>query len=113
MLSASHVRQRAYANEYLNDFEHHFMFWSPIVRPRLVPPSKQLGRFAAAQTGRAVFPHPAFTKTLSSEWRRKGFINDQYAAAVDRLREKARTSTADTNNPAFRVLQILERLRRA
>src|SRR5438445_9975274 len=27
-----------------------------------------------AQTGRAVFPHPAFTKTLSSEWRWKGYL---------------------------------------
>jgi hypothetical protein len=87
-LADKHVRQRAYANEYLNDFEHRFMFWSPVVRPGLVPPLKQLSGFEL-------------------------FINEQYAAAVDRLREKARNSTADANNPAFRVLQILEHLRRA
>jgi hypothetical protein len=39
------------------------------------------------------------------------FINDQYKEAVDRLRAIARNSTADANNPAFRVLQILEHLR--
>lgn len=84
-LADKHERQRAYADQYLSDFEHHFMFWSPVVRAGLVPPLKQIGF--------------------------ELFINDQYAAAIGQLREKARASTADANNPAFRVLQILEHLR--
>jgi hypothetical protein len=86
-LAAKQKRQREFADQYLRDFDHRFMFWSPVVRPGLVPLLKQLGF--------------------------ELFINDQYAAAIDRLRAKARTSTSDANNPVFRVLQILEHLRRA
>lgn len=39
------------------------------------------------------------------------FINGSYSAAINELRNAARLSTADINNPAFRVLQILEHLR--
>src|SRR3954468_19997332 len=31
-LTAKHERQRAYAERYLAEFKHHFMFWSPRVR---------------------------------------------------------------------------------
>jgi hypothetical protein len=86
-LADKHKRQRAFADRYLRDFKHRFMFWSPVVRLGLVPQLKQLGF--------------------------QLFINDHYAEAIDRLREKARTTTANANNPAFRMLQILEHLRRA
>ena len=39
------------------------------------------------------------------------FINAGYSAAINKLRQRAKTSTSDANNPAFRVLQILEHLR--
>lgn len=82
---AKHERQRAYAKQYLDGFTHRFMFWSPVVRTGLIPALRQI-------TGLELF------------------INGQYKIAIDELRAKARTSTADANNPAFRVLQILEHL---
>ncbi|MDD5509670.1 MAG: hypothetical protein PHI12_02485 [Dehalococcoidales bacterium] len=39
-------------------------------------------------------------------------INDRYSACVDELLEQAGKITYDTNNPAFRILQILGHLRR-
>ncbi len=39
-------------------------------------------------------------------------INEEYTAAVDELREKARGTTKDWGEPFFRALQILEHLRR-
>jgi hypothetical protein len=35
-LAEKHERQRTYARQYLGDFEHRFMFWSPLVRPKVV-----------------------------------------------------------------------------
>jgi len=39
-------------------------------------------------------------------------INDRYSACVDELLERASKVTYETNNPAFRMLQILGHLRR-
>ena len=85
-LQEKHERQRAYAEQYLAGFEHRFMFWSPVVRPRLVSELEKITCFEL-------------------------FINGKYKAAIDSLRVIARKSTSDATNPAFRVLQILEHLR--
>jgi predicted ATPase len=61
------------------------MFWSPVVRPGLVKELDNAGF--------------------------ELFINEKYSEAISQLRRKARASTADANNPAYRVLQILEHLR--
>jgi hypothetical protein len=84
-LKQKHQRQRDYADKYLGEFECHYMFWSPVVRPGLVAALNQIGF--------------------------ELIINGKYKKAVDDLRAKARKSTADANNPAFRLLQILEHLR--
>ncbi len=39
-------------------------------------------------------------------------INAEYSQSVDELRERARETIRDIGNPFFRVLQILEHLRR-
>lgn len=85
-VSDKHRRQRAYAERYLSDFGHHFMFWSPVVRPGLISELESIDGLEL-------------------------FINARYKEAVDRLRALAKVSTSDANNPAFRVLQILEHLR--
>src|SRR5712671_6860676 len=36
-LKQKHQRQRDYADKYLAEFERSYMFWSPVVRPGLVP----------------------------------------------------------------------------
>lgn len=62
------------------------MFWSPVVRRGLVGP---LGGIDGLEL----------------------FINDNYTEAVNALRQRAARSTADANNPAFRMLQILGHMR--
>lgn len=86
-LAAKHARQREYAARHLHlpDFKAHFMFWSPVVGPHLARRLKEIGF--------------------------KLFINGTYGNAIEEVRRKARASTSDANNPAFRVLQILEHLR--
>jgi hypothetical protein len=84
-LTEKHARQRAYADQYLRGFEHHLL-WSPCVRSGLVYELQQIASLELV-------------------------INGEYKNAIDMLRTKARASTADANNPAFRVLQILEHLR--
>ncbi len=79
-------RQQTYASNYLSDFAPSYMFWSPVVRPGLVEGLKSL-------------------KGLEL------FINEDYSNAVASLRDLAKGSTADSNNPAFRILQILEHMR--
>ncbi len=86
-LNDKHRRQREYAARYLKDFSPHYMFWSPVVRPGLVP---NLNVLAGVEL----------------------WINEKYTSAIEELLELARHSTADMNNPAFRVLQILGHLKR-
>lgn len=82
------VRQRQYAEAQLKPFPNRrFMFWSPVVpRGRLVD---ALHRIEGLEI----------------------FVNSEYRAAVNELRERAKATASDTGNPFFRALQILERLR--
>jgi len=64
-----------------------FMFWSPVVSAGL---EMELKRIRGLEL----------------------VINDRYSACVDELLERASKVTYDTNNSAFRMLQILGHLRR-
>jgi len=84
-----HQRQKQYARKHLSQFPNRFfMLWSP-----RIPVGKLSDRLE---------------KIVGLEL----IINETYTEKVDELREKARKSTADINNPFFRTLQILEYLRR-
>ena len=87
-LKSKHIRQREYAKNHLHlpGFDIRYMFWSPVVRRGLVTELEATGF--------------------------ELFINKTYSEAIEQLKKKAKTSTADANNPAFRVLQILEHVRR-
>ena len=85
-LAAKHQRQRDYASRYLSEFEPHYMLWSPIVRSGLIARLQGLPDMEL-------------------------FVNHRYSQAIGELSEQARHSTADINNPAFRVLQILGHMR--
>jgi hypothetical protein len=88
-IKKKHERQKIYAQKYLPNFaDHHFMFWSPVV------------------------PEGYITNGLRSIDTLELVINREYAKCVEELREKAKISTYDTNNPFFRTLQILEHLRK-
>lgn len=87
-LAEKHARQREYAKAHLHlpTFSVRFMYWSPRVRRGLMS--------ALAATGFELF------------------VNEAYTKAMEELCAKARSSTSDANNPAFRVLQILEHMKR-
>jgi|SRR5579862_349569 len=85
-IAAKHRRQRVYAEQRLNDFSPRYMFWSPVVRSGIVELLKKIDGLEL-------------------------FINGTYKEAIDRLRARAKRTTSDPNNPAFRVLQILEHMR--
>jgi len=83
------ARQKQYAQRYLSDFpERVFMFWSPVV------------------------PVGYLTEHLEKIKGLELIINRSYAECMDELRSFAKQKTNDEGNPFFRVLQILEHLRR-
>ena len=87
-IKKKHLRQKEYASKYLAAFsEVHYMFWSPVV------------------------PVGYITEHLAGIDGLESIINGTYKKRVEELRELARTTTHDTQNPFFRTLQILEHLR--
>jgi len=82
-------KQKEYAEKYLLDFpKRYYMFWSPVV------------------------PKGYITEELEKIDGLEVVINEKYAKCIDELRGKAKVLTNDVGNPFFRVLQILEHLRR-
>jgi hypothetical protein len=80
---------RDYAKNHLPGVfpKRHFMFWSPRVSTGLEMELKKIRGLELV-------------------------INKRYATCVDELVQRASEVTYDTNNPAFRMLQILGHLRR-
>ena len=88
-IKTKYGRQKKYADKYLSDFPNrYFMFWSPVV------------------------PKGYITRELEKVNGLELVINEKYAQGIDELREKAKELTNDAGNPFFRMLQILEHLRR-
>jgi len=88
-IKIKYKRQKEYANKHLLNFpKRYFMFWSPVV------------------------PKGYITKELKKIDGLELIINKKYAQYIDELREKAKELTNDVGNPFFRMLQILEHLRR-
>ena len=59
-----------------------------------------------------------FFTELDQKWAAEGrdlrfIINDDYTACIAELVDSARANSATTNEPAYRLLQILTRLRGA
>jgi len=88
-INIKYDRQKEYANKYLLGFpKRYFMFWSPVV------------------------PKGYITEELEKIDGLELVINKKYAQCIDELRLKAKELTNDLGNPFFRILQILEHLRR-
>lgn len=89
-ITEKHERQRRYAEQELRTFrERRFQFWSPNVpRGYLTQHLAKLG--------------PGLELV----------INGEYARRVDQLRDAARLQMNNEGNDVFRLLQILEHLRR-
>ena len=83
-----HERQKLFAKQYKDNFEHHkFMFWSPYV------------------------PRGKVSKGLSKIDGLELIINGDYKRRVDDLRSRAKDETHDARNPFFRMLQITEHMK--
>lgn len=84
-------KQKVYAKKYLKEDFHdiQYMFWSPVVPKGFI--TNELAKMRGLQV----------------------LINGDYAACVDEIREKAKQETFDIGNPFFRMLQILEHMRRS
>jgi hypothetical protein len=88
-IQKKYERQKGYANKYLSDFPNrYFMFWSPVVSKGYI------------------------TDELKKVDGLELIINEKYAQCIDELKGKAKKLTHDVGNPFFRILQILEHLRR-
>jgi len=88
-INIKYKRQKEYANKYLPGFSRrYFMFWSPVV------------------------PKGYVTKELEKIDGLELVINKKYTQCIDELRLKAKELTNDVGNPFFRMLQILEHLKR-
>ena len=88
-IKKKYERQKKYAKNYRSNFpEWHFMFWSPVVPRGYI--TSELGRIRGLEL----------------------VINEEYTQRIDELKEKARELTNDVGNPFFRMLQILEHLRK-
>ena len=82
-------KQQKYAKKHLEGFNVTYMFWSPHV-----PEGQLLDQL----------------KEIEAEGLEL-VVNGDYKAAVEELRQKARKEKQTTQNPAFRLLQILESVR--
>jgi len=89
-IKTKYKKQKIYAKKYLSEDFHdiHFMFWSPVVPKGYI--TTELKKIKGLET----------------------VINSEYAQCIDELRERAKQTAADSGNPFFRMLQILEHLRR-
>lgn len=88
-IQKKYERQQRYAERFLTPFPNrHYMFWSPVV------------------------PKGFITNRLQQIRGLELIINKAYTQCIEELRVHARNTTHDTNNPFFRVLQILEHLKK-
>jgi len=87
-IAAKHRRQRDYADKHLKQFEVRYQFWSPYV------------------------PKGYLTENLAKIEGLELVINGRYRKCVEQLRERARKEKHDAVNPFFRMLQIMEAMRR-
>ena len=87
-IKKKHERQKEYASIYLTNFKKHkFMFWSPVV------------------------PVGYLTKHFNQMTSLEVIINSEYKRRIEELRQLAKNTTHNVNNPFFRTLQIMEHMR--
>ena len=89
--------ERAFAELTFPDENYVFQWWSPYV-----PWGARLNAF----------------KRIQEEWAEEGrtfelIANEDYTARIGELIDRARATSSTTNEPAFRMLQVLTRLRGA
>jgi hypothetical protein len=91
-----------YARQYLKDFQHKFMLWSPIVN---VPLSKET-KYSQIRDLIDIRRNLQNSHQVNIEM----VVNEIYLERVAELQHKAAEETAASEYPVFRLLQILHRL---
>ncbi len=87
-INKKYERLRGYGKKHLKQFsKKHYMFWSPLV------------------------PEGKLSKRLRDIGGLELVINKTYTAKVEELRRLARSTTHQSGNPFFRMLQIVEHLK--
>jgi len=87
-IKKKHSKQKKYASKYLKDFpKRHFMFWSPVVPSGIMSELRKVKKLEV-------------------------FANKEYTECIEQLKKLAKATTHDAGNPFFRILQILEHLRK-
>lgn len=92
-----------YAREYLDDFQHRFMLWSPVVRVPVADDTKYNQMRDIRDIRRNLLESHGVEVDM--------VINEVYLKYVDQMRELAALETAASAFPAFRVMQIIEQTR--
>jgi len=87
------IRASDFAFKYFPSHQASFMLWSPVVFPGLIPLLQDL--------------QDRFKDRIAVEL----IINGEYRRRIEKLREMARRDLKSTQEPAYRLLQILEHLR--
>lgn len=88
-------RARAFAVSMFPDDRHYFEIWSPVV-----PVGKMTARFREMEQ-----------RYNDDALDLRFIVNEQYAERIQRLIKHARLDTTATSEPAYRLLQVLTRLR--
>ena len=97
------TRDISYARDYLGEYAHHFMLWSPIVKDNKGNPQyNQLGHLAEVK--QRIF------ETTQVEL--DCVVNGRFQAAMGEMREYAGRQTAELQCPLMRLLQIEQLLGR-
>lgn len=91
-----------YAREYLHDFNHRFILWSPIV----IHPQSETTKHNQFADLIAIRRNMWDSHQVGIEM----IINEIYLARVNELRNLAGQETAASEYPVFRLLQIFEQL---
>jgi len=87
-IEKKYSRQQDYAMQYLKNFKNHrFMFWSPVV------------------------PRGYITEHITNFNGLELIINGEYKERINELMQLAKTTTHDSGNPFFRMLQIMGHMR--
>ncbi|MDM0119013.1 hypothetical protein [Variovorax arabinosiphilus] len=97
------VRDIDYARQYLADYEHHFMLWSPVVKD-------SQGKAEYNQLGHLEEVQRQLNDTMGV--RLEVVINEKFASALHELRTFAGKQSSELQCPLMRLLQIEELLGR-
>lgn len=91
-----------YARNYLQNFQHHFMLWSPVV----THPKSDTAKTNQFRDLIAIRKNMWDSDQIEIEM----IINETYLDRVNEMRERARRETSQSGFPVYRLLQIFEHL---